>query len=95
MDYLVDGHRFVLRYGELREDYHRYCNMLDEEFLKPETLLNALHFCCVVAYLKEIGIEATISDRGIIHELIHLQLGIADRPLREIRDHFALVMRLD
>jgi hypothetical protein len=94
MYYLVDGTQFGLSYSELREDYHRYRTMSDEEFVKPETLLNAMHFCCVVAYFKELGNEATVSDKGVIHELIHLCLGQNTRSLREIREQFAVVMEL-
>jgi hypothetical protein len=68
--------------------------MPDDEFTRPENLLKILHFCCVCAYLKELGVEATVSDKGVIHELIHLASGIPTRPLREIRAQFEEVMRL-
>lgn len=94
MEYLVGDHRFSLSYQELQGDYERFRTMSDDEFVRPETLLNCMHFCCVVGYLKEVGAEATISDQGVIHELIHLSLGIATRSLRDIREQFAKVMML-
>jgi hypothetical protein len=94
MEYLVDKTQFSLSYTQLCADGEHYRRMSDEEFVRPENLLQAMHFACVVAYLKELGPECTISDLGIIHELIHLQLGQSIRPLREIREHFDKVLRL-
>lgn len=62
--------------------------------MKADNLLAALHFCCVCGYLKELSVTSTISDKGVIHELVHLALGLTDRPLREIRAQFETVMRL-
>lgn len=94
MVYLVDGSQYHFSYRELQADYHHFSVMLDDEFMRPENLLKVLHFCCVCAYLKELGVEATVSDKGVIHELIHLALGVSNRPLREIRAQFEEVMRL-
>lgn len=70
MDYLADGKKHSLSYQSLREDYHRYVDMPDNEFLL--NLTRALHFACFVCYLKEIPSHACLIDTGIIHELIHL-----------------------
>ena len=94
MLYFVDGSKFSFSYSALREDYERYCAMTDEEFVRDDALLNLLHFCCVCAYFKELGIEATVSDKGIIHELIHLLLGMPVQSLREIRSQFEIVCKL-
>lgn len=70
MEYLVDGHKFSLSYQELREKYHEFCIMSDEDFMK--SLPAAAHFACIVSWLKELPNDCTIGDKGIVHELIHL-----------------------
>ncbi len=94
MEYLVDGTKFELRYSELKKDYQRFCAMLDEEFLQPQTLLEVLHFCCVCGYLKELSNEELISDKGVIHELTHLLTRTSRRSVRDIRSQFEQVMKL-
>jgi hypothetical protein len=94
MEYLVEGHKYILRYQELREDYLRFCAMADEEWKKPSILWDILHFCCVVGYLKEMTCGMLVSDLGIIHEIVHLAQGVSGRPLPEIREQFKLVMEL-
>lgn len=94
MQYLVDGHEYGLSYSKLREDYHRFRAMPDEQWQEPETLWDVLHFCCIVGYLKEMNGEMLVSDLGIIHEIVHLAKGISQRSLRDIREQFAKVMAL-
>jgi hypothetical protein len=94
MDYLVNGSTFSVSYQSLKDDYYRFCGMTDKEFVKRATLLEVLHFCCVCGYVKELGIESTLSDKGVIHELVHLLLGIPVQNLREIRAQFEAVMKL-
>lgn len=96
MEYLVNGKKFYLNYSELRDDYYHYVNLPDEEFVEPANLIKALHFACVVLYLKNASAEMTVSDEGIIHQLVHL-LDIPDEPLlnlAEIRDLFNRVLYL-
>lgn len=96
MEYIVDGSRFILNYQDLKEDYFTFINQSDAEFIIPQNLIKALHFACIVLYLKEAGPEMTVSDKGIIHELIHL-LDIPEEPLidlAEIRELFKEVLYL-
>lgn len=98
--YLVNEHdpaprKYILSYSELREHYHRFVNMTDEEFLK--NLPSAAHLACVISWLKEGG-QWAVADTGIVHELIHL---IESGPsygdggvLHEIRDTFKRTLLL-
>lgn len=81
MDYLVNGRTYVFHYQNLKDKYNYFKSLTNEEFLKE--LPAVLHFACYVAYVKELSNEVTISDEGIIHELIHL-LHIPDELLIDI-----------
>ena len=71
MIYVIDdGSKYSLDYSSLRDDYWKYKNMSDEDFI--ENIVDILHFCCVVSYLKQLSAEVVLIDNGIIHELIHL-----------------------
>lgn len=72
MEYLVGGKRYGFSYAELKADFERFRGLGDEEFL--ENLTEILHFAVFVCYLKEIPREATLSDEGIIHQLVHLMI---------------------
>ena len=88
IEYLVDGHTFILSYKELREQYILFCEMSDDEFITQ--LPAATHLACVICYLKEIPTYVCLSDKGIIHELVHL-LHIPDgntTTINEIRELF-------
>jgi hypothetical protein len=85
MEYLVDGGRYDLNYAFLREDYFRYKNMRDEEFLA--SLIKVLHFTCVVCYLKQESGQVLLSDKDLIHQIVHLlQEDTKEDALRELRD---------
>lgn len=94
LQYQLDsGAHYVLNYQELREDYYRFCAMNDSDFIA--NLPQVLHFACVVGFFKDIGI-ASLSDEGIIHELVHL-LVIPGEPLvqlSKIRGQFKEVLEL-
>jgi len=70
MDYLVEGTKYSLSYSELKEQYLIHCNMTDEEFLF--NLPSALHTACIICFFKEIPTYVCLSDKGIVHELVHL-----------------------
>lgn len=96
MEYIVDGSRFILNYQDLKEDYFTFINQSDAEFIIPQNLIKALHFACIVLYLKGADAEMTVSDKAIIHQLVHL-LDIPDEPLidlAEIRELFKEVLYL-
>lgn len=99
MEYITEtGRKYSLRYQELREDYHRYKDMSDDDFIA--NVLDILHFCCIVSYLKETSSQILLGDEGIIHELIHLvTIYSLDKneikfKLGEIRKNFNVTMQL-
>ncbi len=92
--YLVDDFQYVLSYKKLKDNYETFCLMPDEVFL--EKLPSALHLACMICYLKESPLEQSISDTGIIHELVHL-LDIPEDStthLNTIRDKFEKTLKL-
>lgn len=70
MDYLVDGLKYSFSYKELKSKYNEIVLMSDSDFI--DNISEVLHFACFVSYFKELPNIQTISDVGIIHELIHL-----------------------
>jgi hypothetical protein len=94
MEYRIDDKHYVLSYCELKEEYLRFVNMKDEEFL--QSVPAAAHLACIICWLKEEGYWS-ISDVGIIHELIHL-MHIPEgntATLRDIRNLFERSLKLD
>lgn len=95
IEYFSDGRKFTLSYKELRGHYLELCGLSDEDFLKK--IPQALHLACVICFLKEIPVEFCLTDRGIIHELVHLiSLDPETYPmdLKEIRKLFEETLRL-
>lgn len=95
MEYLVADEKYLISYAQLKELYQEYCAISDEEFIKK--LPEITHFACVVGWFKELPNDATIGDKGIVHELIHL-MHIPAEPLvnlKEIRASFKLLLKLD
>lgn len=70
MDYLVEGQKYILSYPELKSKYLLFVGMSDVEFRK--NLASALHLACIICYLKDIPTSKCLSDKGIVHELVHL-----------------------
>lgn len=94
MTYLVDGKQYKLDYQELKSEWMRFCEMENEVFI--QNAIHAAHLACIICYLKGLGNEATISDRGIIHELIHLAtIDVGDLELLDIRKQFTDLLRLN
>lgn len=93
MEYLVDNNKYVLHYQDLKEEWMRFCEMDDTEF--QSNIIDAIHLACIICYLKELGIEQTIGDRGIIHELVHLAAGNpAPHYVGRVRELFKTTLRL-
>lgn len=94
MDYLSNGKKFILSYSELKEKYHIFKEMTDQEFM--EELPAAIHFACVVCFLKEVPSYVCLTDTGIIHELAHLLHIPKDNttPLADIRRLFEDTLKL-
>ena len=66
----LDNREYLMSYQNLKEEYHRFCEMTDIQFMME--IPAALHLACVICFLKEIPTDACLCDDGIIHELIHL-----------------------
>ena len=84
----------MVSYQELRGLYLNITEMSDNEFMSK--IPEILHVACIIAWFKEIGRDATLSDVGIIHQLVHL-LHIPDEPtivLSEIRNQFNTLLEL-
>jgi len=95
MDYYIEDSRYHFSYQELKEKHLELCALKNDQFLKQ--LPQALHIACFICWLKELGNEATISDKGIIHELVHL-LHIPEEPLvdiKKIRKQFKQLLLLN
>lgn len=86
--YTVDGTTYSLNYQELKFRYEDICQYSDEQFM--EELPEIAHLACVVSFFKGLGSNATIGDKGIIHELIHLMTEPNEptNNLQEIRESF-------
>jgi hypothetical protein len=94
MEYLISNKRYSFSYKEVKAKYEEICELTDEEFM--DRLPEITHLACFISYLKELPTEVVLSDKGIIHELVHL-IHIPDEPLvslKEIRELFKLVLSL-
>lgn len=93
MEYISEGQTFNLSYQELKDHYLNFCEMNDSDFLK--NLPDAIHLACVICFLKEIPTYVCLTDKGIIHELVHLlKENGTTTTLEEIRDLFKLTLCL-
>lgn len=94
IEYISEGTKFSLSYQELKEHYILFCEMTDEEFM--ENIPDILHLACVVSFLKETPTYVCLTDKGIIHELVHLlKENGTTTSLKEIRDLFKMTIKLD
>jgi len=93
IEYLSEGAKFSLSYQELREHYLNFCDMSDSDFLK--NLPDAIHLACIICFLKEVPTYVCLTDKGIIHELVHLlKENGTTTSLSEIRELFKLTLCL-
>lgn len=94
MQYLSSSKlQYSFHYQELKTAYERYISISDEQFISE--LPKILHFACFVSYVKELSMEATLSDEGIVHQLVHLL--VVDDPtvdIRDIRGDFETLLKL-
>lgn len=94
MIYLVGEKQYQLSYVDIRERYLQVVNYTDVEFIS--NIIEILHLACIISYFKELPAECTISDEGIIHQLVHL-MHIPSEPLidlTEIRNQFNTLLKL-
>ena len=94
MEYLINENKYNLSYVELRDKYNEICSLSLQSFLAR--LPEVLHLACVISFLKEVPSYNTLSDEGLIHELVHL-LHIPNEPLvcaEKIKKQFEEEMKL-
>src|SRR5699024_3007402 len=86
--YTVEGTTYSLDYQDLKKRYQAVVNYSDEVFM--DNLPEIAHLACIISYFKGLGNNATIGDKGIIHELIHLMTDKYEptNDLQEIRKSF-------
>lgn len=92
--YTVDGTTYSLNYQELKAEYNKVASYSDEGFMK--NLPQIAHLACIISFFKGLGTQATIGDKGIIHELIHLMTDPEEptNDLQEIREKFNKLIQL-
>lgn len=91
-----DSRNFSFSYKDLREKYILFKEISDEEFV--HNIMHVIHFACLVSWIKEIGLDASLSDVGIVHELVHIAITPEEsrmKSLREVREDFNKLMKLD
>src|SRR5690606_8083126 len=86
--YVVDDMKYSLDYQGLKRQYKLVVEMSDEKFMAE--LPKIAHLGCIISYFKGLGNNATIGDKGIVHELIHLMTEPNEptNDLQEIRESF-------
>lgn len=94
LNYLIDGVEYSFNYQELKARYEDISQYSDEQFM--EELPKIAHLACIISTLKGLGIQATIGDKGIIHEIIHLMTEPNEptNDLSEIREKFNCLIKL-
>lgn len=101
IQYTAGGHTYSASYKELRDTYHEFVIMPDNEFAKR--FAEALHFAVFMSWFKELPSDVTLSDTGLIHEMAHiLHLGphkvtemVANETFRKVRELFKIQLKLD
>lgn len=92
IEYLVENIKYEFSYQDIREQYQSFCRMDDKQFI--ENINEAIHLACFICYIKEIPTYVCLSDRGIIHELIHIITGATDLGIHEVRNLFCETLKL-
>lgn len=92
MEYIIENKIFILNYQKLKENYNYFCSISNERFLME--IKEAMHLAVFICYLKEIPNEKSLSDVGIIHELIHLINPDPINDIEEIREKFKTYLKL-
>lgn len=70
MEIKVEDRVYNLSYSELKAQYKIFVSMSNDEFIK--NIHHVTHLACIISWMKELSPDATIGDRGLIHELIHI-----------------------
>lgn len=81
--YKIGSKEYVYDPELLKFHYHSFTIMSDEEFL--EELPQVMHFACFMSFVLKLDHIKTLSDDGIIHELVHLS-GLGTKKYTNIKD---------
>ncbi len=81
--YKIENTEYSYDIKNLRHLYRQFIRYDDEIFI--EKIADVLHFACYVSWVKEIHSDELLSDKGLIHELVHL-LKPATRPYSDIKE---------
>lgn len=73
MHYKQGDVTYSFSYRETRNLYRDFVEMTDDEFFGDQ-LPHAMHLACFIAFVKEIPTDDMLSDRGLLHEMIHHQV---------------------
>lgn len=94
MEYTINNKRYSVSKSELQKEYQKVVAYNDTEFL--ENITRIVHLACIISFYKDLPNIETLSDEGIVHQLIHL-IDIPNEPLinlQEIRELFNKTMEL-
>ncbi len=92
IEYEVEGREFSVNISDLCLEYKEICSMSNIDFMNK--LPKVAHFCCIVFYIERGKDREFVSDKGLLHEIIHL-MHIPEEPminLMEVREKFQLDM---
>jgi len=93
IEYLSEGSKFSLSYQDLRNHYLEFCEMSDADFM--DNLPDAIHLACIICFLKELPTYVCLTDKGVIHELVHLlKEDLTTASLEDIRALFKSTLNL-
>lgn len=70
VEYKINNKNFLFDYKTVKKEYNRFKEMDDKSFLI--NIVDALHFACYVSWIKNTPTKETLSDQGLIHQLVHL-----------------------
>ena len=94
MEYTINNKKYSVSKSELQKEYQKVVAYTDIEFL--ENIASIAHLACIISFYKDLPNVETLSDEGIVHQLIHL-MDIPNEPLidlQEIRCLFNKIMEL-
>ncbi|QAX99826.1 hypothetical protein QE321_gp132 [Pseudomonas phage SPA01] len=95
--HIDDDATYQLSYPDLKATYERLSKLDDSSF--KASMPEVLHFCCFVAWIKEIPSSVLLGDRGLIHLIAHhIHEGAEDdgpQAFKSLRHQFNTLMKLD
>lgn len=86
--YKIGNKEYKYNPSLLRMHYEEFTDMSDADFI--QSISRVLHFACFMSFVKNLSHIDTLSDQGIIHELVHLANENTRKysNIKEIREKF-------